>query len=78
MSRIDENAGSDVDHTVIETATTISEPSTKAYDPKDGDYVEGDSKHETIPEATSEPSLQLRIPNSRRHHRKRERVPLKV
>jgi hypothetical protein len=45
---IEEKAGSDVGHTVIETATTISEPSTKAYDPNDGDYAEGEPKREAI------------------------------
>ncbi|KAE9372068.1 hypothetical protein N431DRAFT_407983 [Stipitochalara longipes BDJ] len=40
---------SDVGRTIVETATTISEPSTKAYDPNDGDYIEGGSDHETTP-----------------------------
>jgi hypothetical protein len=45
---VEENA-SNVGGMLMETSTTISEPSTKAYDPKDGDYVEGESEHETTP-----------------------------
>jgi len=44
-----EEKASDVGRMLMETATTISEPSTKAYDPKDSDYVEGESEHETTP-----------------------------
>jgi hypothetical protein len=44
---IREKAVSDVGHMAAETATTISEPSTKAYDPNDFDYVEEKSEGET-------------------------------
>lgn len=46
---IREKAASETGHTVIETATNISEPSTKLYDPNDGDYVEEGSDRETTP-----------------------------
>ena len=39
---------SNVSH-MMETTTTISEPSTKAYDPDDGDYVEEPSEREATP-----------------------------
>jgi hypothetical protein len=43
---IPEKAVSDASYMVAETATTISEPSTKAYDPDDLDYVEEESDGE--------------------------------
>ncbi|KAN0110232.1 hypothetical protein V8E51_006619 [Hyaloscypha variabilis] len=68
---IHENAASDVGHTVVETATTISEPSTKAYDPKDGDYVEDGSDHETTPKPerakpATEKTLLKKTPSKKR------------
>lgn len=58
---MEENA-SNVGGMLMETATTISEPSTKAYDPKDGDYVEDESEHETTPKPAKVKPATEKIP----------------
>ena len=69
---IHENAVSDVGPMVVETATTISEPSTKAYDPNDGDYVEEESDHETTPKPQQAKPATEKAPAKRTPTKKRK------
>jgi hypothetical protein len=46
---IQEKDVSEVGHMAVETATNISEPSTKPYDPNDADYIEEGSDEEGTP-----------------------------
>lgn len=69
-----EGKASDVGRTLMETATTIGEPSTKAYDSKDTDYVEGEPEHETTPKpAKVKPATEkIPAPTKKTHSKKRK------
>jgi hypothetical protein len=70
---IQETAVSNVGH-IVETATTISEPSTRAYDPNDGDYVEGPSERETTPKPQRAKPATEKTPTKKTPTKKRKSI----